>query len=133
MRARQVACFLRDMQLQAAAPVLALLLAATAPAETLRVTAPTTSLRAQPSADADLLASLEKGNEVEVLERLGGWCRVNVAAASSEALVGLKGYVAISDLESLPGSAPAAPAEPAKPEPEEAEPTKPEPEEAEPA
>jgi hypothetical protein len=120
-----------DLRLKRAAPLLALLLAAPTSAETLRVVAAETRLRAQPSSDAELVASLEKGSEVEVLETLGGWCRVRVAVASSEAHVGVEGYLQISDLEPLPRSAPEA--TPPEPQPAPPEPAPPEPEPAEPA
>ena len=65
--------FLRDRRLHRAAPLLVLLLAAAASAENLRVTAAATSLRAQPTSDAEILAPLEKGSEVVVeCEYCGG-------------------------------------------------------------
>lgn len=92
--------------------------AASATAQTLRVTATTTNLRTQPSADAAIVATLAQGAELDVMGDVmgkdGTWYRVRVR------LSGAEGFVHSLVVETIAGAAagepaPMAPAAPSPP------------------
>lgn len=83
--------------------VVVAMLAVVAPAsaQSLRVSVDRTNLRARPSTDAAVVVAVEKGMEVQVLERAGAWFRVRVSAT------GVEGYVHSLMVEPLDAAAPA--------------------------
>lgn len=78
------------------------LFAAPAPAaERLRVTAAKATLYSRPTVDSFALLRLEKGAELELLERAGDWHLAKVLTSTVKGAVGVKGYIARADVEAV--------------------------------
>ncbi len=75
-------------------------------ADRLRVTAARAPLYSRASADSYNLLSLEKGAELEVVERAGDWYSVKVLTSAVKGAVGVKGFVSRSDVEVVAGAEP---------------------------
>jgi hypothetical protein len=88
---------------------LGLALAATAHAERLRVTATRANVRSKAAMTAAVVATLDRGTELEAVEKVGAWYRVRVPAT------GAVGFVSDSVVEVVPEPPPAAQAAPPRP------------------
>jgi uncharacterized protein YraI len=104
-------------RLRTALAAVFVLLAASAYAERARVTANRANMRARPQADSAVVWTLDRGTEVDVLDRDGDWWQVRIPAS------GTTGWVKSNFLMVLEGVGPAA----SEPAPPEAEPREPEP------
>ncbi len=96
------------------------LLAATAgAAERLQVVSAKAPLYSRAATDSYTLLSLEKGAQLELLDRIGDWYSVKVIASSVKGAVGVKGYISRSDVQTVsvgveePRPTPAPPPAPA--------------------
>lgn len=90
--------------------VLVLAAAAPALAQTLRVTAGTTNLRAKPTADSDIVATLSKGAELEAIDKDGAWYRVRVKSSGAEGFVHNLVVEQVAVTSPAPSAAPPPPA-----------------------
>lgn len=102
------------LRLRVVAFVVVMVIAAPVTAQTLRVTAATTNLRAKPAADADIVATLTKGAELEMIGQEGAWYRVRVKPS------GVEGFVHSLVVETIgtpapPGGTQTTPTTPAQP------------------
>jgi opacity protein-like surface antigen len=96
----------------------ALVVPGDAAAERLRVTSAKAPLYSRASADSFNLLNLEKGAELEVVERAGDWYSVRVLTSAVKGAAGVKGYISRSDVEIVAREEPPpAPAPPATPRP----------------
>jgi len=92
--------------------VVLLACAAPAAAQSLRVSVDRTSLRDRPATDGAMVVTVEKGVDLQLLERAGAWFRVRVTATGAE------GYVHSLMVENVgAASAPAASVAPVAPAP----------------
>jgi opacity protein-like surface antigen len=93
---------------------LALLLSAVSvrAAERLRVTSAPAALYSRAASDSFHLLDLEKGAELEVVEKTGGWYSVRVVSSSVKGAVGVKGFVNQADVQVVDGEAPVPPPAP---------------------
>jgi opacity protein-like surface antigen len=96
----------------------ALVVPGDAAAERLRVTSAKAPLYSRASADSFNLLNLEKGAELEVVERAGDWYSVRVVTSAVKGAAGVKGYISRSDVEIVAREEPPpAPAPPPTPRP----------------
>lgn len=107
----------------ALAALAVLLVADAVSAETVRVTADKVNLRSQPSATGSVMATVEKGAILEVLERSGDWMKVRTGA-------GVEGFIHSVLVEPAAGVAAPPPTSPpaqpvASPEPQAPKPSPP--------
>jgi opacity protein-like surface antigen len=78
-------------------------------AEHLRVTSARAALYSRAAADSFHLLDLEKGAELEAVEKTGEWYSVRVVSSSTKGAVGVKGFVSQADVQVVAGEAPAPP------------------------
>jgi opacity protein-like surface antigen len=96
----------------------ALVVPGDAAAERLRVTSARAPLYSRASTDSFNLLNLEKGAELEVVERAGDWYSVRVLTSAVKGAAGVKGFISRSDVEVVAGEEPPpAPAPPPAPRP----------------
>jgi opacity protein-like surface antigen len=88
-----------------------------AAAERLRVTSAGAPLYSRASTDSFKLLNLEKGAELQVVERAGDWFSVQVLTSAVKGAAGVKGFISRSDIEVVAGEPPPAPAPPPAPRP----------------
>jgi opacity protein-like surface antigen len=81
-------------------------------AERLRVTSSRAALYSRAASDSFHLLDLEKGAELEAVERTGEWYSVRVVSSTVKGAVGVKGFVSQADVQVVAGEipVPAAPA-----------------------
>jgi len=86
---------------------IALAITVSAQAQTLRVTAEKVNVRQKPTTDSAVVATLDKGSELESLEKVGAWYRVRIKGTGSEGYVHSLVVTAVSSITSTtPSSVP---------------------------
>jgi opacity protein-like surface antigen len=95
--------------------VLAILLSAAAgeAAERLRVTSAKAALYSRPASDSFHLLDLEKGAELEAVEKTGDWYSVRVVSSTVKGATGVKGFISQADVQVVATEVPAPPPAPA--------------------